>query len=45
MKRVGKREANTKIIPARVIEEKTKEFNEKFLFRPPSGKMIHKKIS
>ena len=45
MKRVEKREANIKITPARVIEEKIKELNEKSLCRPPSCKMIYKKIS
>jgi len=35
------RDANTKITPAHVIEEETKEFVEKPLRRPPSGKMIN----
>ena len=38
---VGKREANTKITLARVIEEETEELDEKPLCRPPSSKMIH----
>ena len=41
MKRVGKREVNTKITPACVIEEEIEEFGEKPLCLPPSGKMIH----
>ena len=41
VKSKGKRDANTKITSARVIEEKTKELGEKPLRRPPSGKMIY----
>ena len=41
MKRVRKREVNTKITPACVIEEETEELGEKLLCLPPSGKMIH----
>ena len=37
----GQRDANTKITPARVIEEETEELSEKPLRRPPSGEMIH----
>ena len=37
----GQRDANTKKTPARIIEEETKEFGEKPLRHPPSGKMIH----
>ena len=37
----GQRDANTKITPARVIEEETKELDEKPLRRPSIGKMIH----
>ena len=40
-KRVGKRDANTKITLACVIEEEIEEFSEKPLRHPPSGKMIH----
>ena len=32
---------NTKITPARVIEEKIEELGEKPLCCPPSGQMIH----
>ena len=39
--RVGKREANTKITQACVIEEETEKFSEKPLHLPPRGKMIH----
>ena len=45
MNRVGKREANTKITPRHVIEEETEELGKKLLCCPPSGKMIHQKIS
>ena len=41
MKRVGKREVNTKITPACVIKEKTEELGEKPLCCPLSGEMIH----
>ena len=37
----GKRDANTRITPAHVIEEETEELGEKPLRHPPSGKMIH----
>ena len=41
VKEQGKRGANTRITPARVIEEETKELGEKPLRHPPSCKMIH----
>ena len=37
----GKRDANTRITPAHVIEEETEELGEKPLRRPPNGQMIH----
>ena len=40
-KRVGKKNANTKITPAHVIEEETEELGKKPLYRPPSSKMIY----
>ena len=40
-KEKGKRDANIKITPARVIEEETEELGEKPLRRPPSNQMIH----
>ena len=41
VKEQGKRGANTRITPARVIEEETEELGEKPLCRPPSGEMVH----
>ena len=41
VKRVRKERCKYKITLARVIEEETKELDEKPLHRPPSGKMIH----
>ena len=41
VKEYGKRDANTKITLARVIEEETEELGEKPLRHLPSGKMIH----
>ena len=38
---MGQRDVNTKITPACIIEEETKELGEKPLHRPPSGEMIH----
>ena len=40
-KRVRKKEANTKITPARVIQEETEELGKKPLCYPPISKMIH----
>ena len=37
----GKRDADTRITLARVIEEETEELEEKPLCRPPSGEMIY----
>ena len=41
VKSKGKRDANTKITSARVIEEETEELGEKSLRHAPSGQMIH----
>ena len=45
MNKVGKRETNTKITLARVIEEEIEELGEKPLCCPPNGEMIYQKIS
>ena len=45
VKRVEKKDANTKIIPRRIIEEETEELGEKPLCRSISGKSIHYRIS
>ena len=41
VKEQGKRGANTRITPARVIEEETEELGEKPLYHPLISKMIH----
>ena len=38
IKEYGKRDANTRITLAHVIEEETEKLGEKPLHRPPSGK-------
>ena len=46
MQRVRDRErSKRKITPTRVIKEEIEELDEKPLYRPSSGKMIHQKIS
>ena len=40
-KRVGKKDANTKITKRYVIEEETEELSKKPFRCPPSGKLIH----
>ena len=41
IKSKGKRDANTKITSARVIEEETKELDKKPPCHPPSSEMIY----